>query len=120
MHSRMISIVRNLCKRLGLVSVILLTLAVVMPTTQAQACEPIREGSSLSAVITGSYGCTIEDCRDCGIACSHGCCHATSVGLPAMTPAPRVVVTAIALKGWLQMAGEPGSAGPGVERPPRA
>lgn len=120
MHSRMVSIVRNLCKRLGLVSVILLALAVVLPTTQPQACEPAREGSSLSAVIDGSDGCPVEDCRDCGTACSHGCCHATSVGLPGTTSAPRVVVTVIALNGWPQMTGEPGSAGPGVERPPRA
>lgn len=86
----MIRAARHLLRRLGLVSVLLMTLAVVLPSAEAQACAPSPDQIVAAVVVIDVDGCDAGLCGDCGAACTHGCCHAPHVAVPAASaPTPR-------------------------------
>ena len=86
----MIRAARHLLRRLGLFSVLLMTLAVVLPSAEAQACAPSPDQIVAAVVVVDADGCDAGLCGDCGAACTHGCCHAPHVAVPAASaPTPR-------------------------------
>lgn len=68
----------------------LMTLAMIMPTAEAQACAPADNEPAAAVAVLDADGCDVGECDDCGAACTHGCCHAPHVAVPA------VPVTALA------------------------
>lgn len=86
----MIKATRHWLRRLGLVSVLLMMLAVVLPSAEAQACAPAPDQAAVAVVVVDADGCDAGLCGDCGAACTHGCCHAPHVAVPAASaPTPR-------------------------------
>lgn len=63
----------------------LMTLAMVMPSSEAQACAPSAGELVAASVVLDADGCDVSECGDCGAACTHGCCHAPHVAVPAAT-----------------------------------
>lgn len=89
----MIRAARHLLRRLGLVSVLLMMLATVLPSSEAQACAPAPDQTS-AVVILDADGCDAGLCGDCGAACTHGCCHAPHAAIPvAAVPSPARIRT---------------------------
>jgi hypothetical protein len=114
----MLKTARNMLRRFGFVCTLLLTLASVMPAAAAQVCAP-GSAPAVSASIPAD-GCTLEDCRDCGLACSHSCCHAPQVGVAAEIAVPPPARRLTAPTTWTDVLGAPLGAPAGPERPPRA
>ncbi|MGQ2990844.1 MAG: hypothetical protein ACT6RD_03670 [Brevundimonas sp.] len=114
----MIKATRHWLRRLGLVSVLLMMLAVVLPSAEAQACAPSPDLTA-AAVVVDADGCDAGLCGDCGAACTHGCCHAPHVAVPAASaPTPRQDRIAIP-RGVGQAAHLVARTPDGPDRPPR-
>ena len=115
----MIRAARHLLRRLGLVSVLLMTLAVVLPSAEAQACAPSPDQAVAAVVVLDADGCDAGLCGDCGAACTHGCCHAPHVAVPAAPVVAlardRVATPHLIADSAFVVAGTPD----GPERPPR-
>jgi len=79
----MIRAARHLLRRLGFISVMLMAMAMVMPSSEAQACAPSAGEPAAVSIVLDADGCDISECGDCGAACTHGCCHAPHVAVPA-------------------------------------
>lgn len=111
--------VRNTLRRLGFISMLLLALVVAVPSAQAQGCDPYREALSQVALVSAVDSCPIDDCRDCGVVCADGCCHAPAVGVmnhAAAAMAPPVFEQPV---GWADILGAPLGERSGLKRPPR-
>lgn len=112
--------VRNILRQSTFVSMILLALAVAMLAVPARAetCAPVAEAMAVAGSNT-SEPCAPGDCGDCVIACAHGCCHASVLGVPSgvhlsLNP-PRFEAPA----GWGDSLGIPLPEQAGLLRPPR-
>ena len=110
---------RIILRRLAVVSLILLTLAGGMLAAPAQAgtCAPDREAATLT---TASVLHGPGDCRDCSVACAHGCCHAPVVGLLAATPLAPEPPRFTPPSDWADTPGIPLGERTELYRPPRA
>lgn len=117
----MLKAARDMLRRFGFIGVLLMTLASVVPAA-AEGCAPgaAQTPAVASASIQTSDSCTADGCQDCGIACSHGCCHAPHVGVMADTGVAPVAVVFQSPAAWADILGAPLRAPSGPERPPRA
>lgn len=116
--------VRNTLRRFGFVCTVVLALLVVMPTAQIQAETPsevcaVQGVFALSVAAVSPDVCPIDGCRDCGLTCADGCCHAPVVAPPVgdMSAASYAVYARPA--GWADVLGAPFGQLSGLKRPPR-
>lgn len=119
--SPMLRMAREILKRLGGLSALLIALVVIMPAMEAQACTPTASAAAGQTAITASTQTDpcADGCQDCGLACSHGCCHAPNLGAVGdATPPPSVVSLSRDL--WANNTSVPLYLPSGPERPPRA
>lgn len=96
-----------------------MTLAMVMPSSEAQACAPGMDDAAAASALLDADGCDVNECGDCGAACTHGCCHAPHVAVPAAPVVAlardRVATPHLIADSAFVVAGTPD----GPERPPR-
>ncbi|MGA0544163.1 hypothetical protein ACO2Q1_02695 [Brevundimonas sp. VNH65] len=71
---------RDILRRMGFVSALLLTLVFSLPAFESHACTD--ETPQSVAVVLADDG-TGDACSDCGPACANGCCHAPHAATPA-------------------------------------
>lgn len=71
---------REIVRRTGFVSALLLTLVFAMPAFESHACSDEQPQSVAVAVADGAPD---DACSDCGPACANGCCHAPHAATPA-------------------------------------
>ena len=111
---------RNTLRQFAFVCMILLALAAAMLAgpARAETCSPVSEAASVAAS-NPSGPCTPGDCRDCVIACAHGCCHAPVLGIPSAAPSPLAPLRFAAPAAWGDTLGIPLPERAGLLRPPR-
>ena len=109
-----------LIRRLGLVCLMLLTIAVGLPTAEAQACGSASTPEAAASAALQTAPAPDDGCGDCALACTHGCCHASHVGIVGSDPVSLLTVRTRAPASWTHVAGEPPAVIGGPERPPRA
>lgn len=86
----MLKSLREMVRRLGFVSILLLALTFAMPAFESHACAAEAPDSPQFVETVG--GADIR-CPDCGPACANGCCHAPHSSLSNdMTAAPFIAV----------------------------
>ena len=119
----MLKAARNLLRRFGFISALLLLLASVVPAAAAEGCAlGAAEMAAVSTVasVQTSDACVADGCQDCGLACTHGCCHAPHVGVMAAAEVAPVAASFKSPAAWADILGAPLRAPSGPERPPRA
>lgn len=114
----MLALSRNILRRFGFIGILLLTLAGAVPTT-AQACEPLDQSAIASASVVNTAPADSDDCGDCALVCSHGCCHGAHAAIPALDTVPLALLGFEPVKAWAHAAGDLPAAPSGLERPPR-
>jgi len=118
---RMLRTARDMLRRFGFVSAMLLALTTVTLGTEVQACAPDRSAAVAADIATTFQAdpCASRECQDCGLACAHGCCHAQHVGVVEMAAAPLAPLGFRSPAVWPDVVGAPLGASSGHERPPR-
>ena len=112
----MLKSLREMVRRLGFVSTLLLTLAFAMPAFESHACE--TEASTSVEIVDAGAG---EDaqCPDCGPACADGCCHAPHSAVSNDMATPRFVAVFGQPQAWSDSVASSLGRPDGPERPPR-
>lgn len=113
----MLNLLRKMVSRLGLVSILLLTLVFAMPAFESHACAVEAPGSV--KIFEAAAGDEIQ-CPDCGPACANGCCHAPHSALSNDLTTPRFVAVFGQPRSWGDSVASPLGRPDGPERPPRA
>jgi len=111
-------------RRFGFVSALLLALTTVTLSVEVQACAPDRDAAASAAFTVAADAvqadpCASDECRDCGLSCTHGCCHASHVGVVEITASPVAPASFRSPASWPDVLGAPLGAPSGLERPPR-
>jgi hypothetical protein len=113
----MIKALREMVRRLGFVSALLLTVAFAMPAFESHACA--AEGSGGVQVVE-TVGGADGQCPDCGPACANGCCHAPHSAMSSDLATPRFIAVFGQPQAWSDSVACPLGRPDGPERPPRA
>lgn len=114
----MLRAARILIRRLGYVSVVLLTLVFAAPAFESHACAD-ESPLSASQVAEASGGADDVQCPDCGPACANGCCHLTHSAIAPDVATPRAVSVFVRPAAWVHVAGGPLDRPAGPDRPPQ-
>lgn len=109
-----------LIRRLGFICLMLLTIAVTLPASEAQACGPTTVMDAAASTTLQNAPATDDGCGDCGLSCTHGCCHAAHVGILGGASSPLSVAHTPTPMAWAHVAGQLPAVVGGPERPPRA
>jgi hypothetical protein len=107
---------REMVRRFGFVSTLLLTLVFAMPAFETHACE--TEAPTRVEIVDARAG---EDtqCPDCGPACANGCCHAPHSAVSNDMATPRFIAVFGQPRAWSDSVASPLGRPDGPERPPR-
>lgn len=105
--------------RFGFVCALLMALAMSVLPIESQAFSPADAAATAEAALSAEP-CDLDDCDDCGMACTHGCCHAAHVGIPASPPLAMVPAETAVVNDMPPSARPPLPSPSGLERPPRA
>jgi len=116
----MFGLARHMIRRIGFVCLMLLTIAMTVPTAEAQVCAPAEATPAAGSVAMDIAPADSDGCGDCALSCAHGCCHAShvaivggdAVSLPKARPGTPAQ--------WRHMSDQPPAMVGGPERPPRA
>ena len=84
----MVKPLREMVRRFGFVSTLLLTLVFAMPAFETHACA--TESPASAQVAEVASGDDVQ-CPDCGPACANGCCHAPHSAVSNDGATPRFV-----------------------------
>ena len=109
-----------LIRRLGLLCLMLLTIAAVLPASEALACAPTSPPDAAASTALQTAPATEDGCGDCALSCAHGCCHAPHVGILGGATAPVPVADTPMLQAWTHDTGQRPAAVGGPDRPPQA
>lgn len=112
----MLSPLRQMVRRFGFVSMLLLTLVFAMPAFESHACA--TEGQASVQVAETAGGGDIQ-CPDCGPACANGCCHAPHSAVSNDLATPRFIAVFGQPRAWSDNIAPPLGRPDGPERPPR-
>lgn len=119
----MLKTARDMVRRVGFVGALLLALTTATLAVEAQACvgggEAVASASIAADIVQTADPCASRECRDCGLACAHGCCHAQHVGVVDMAAAPLKPHGFRSPASWPEVLGAPHGAPTDLERPPR-
>lgn len=118
----MIRAARDLIRRLGFVSVLLLALVFAAPAFESHACADAERPSGVMAGVAAVDAGPGDDasCADCGPACANGCCHAPHSAVATENPGPRPLPRFAQPLAWTDCAGVLMTRPSGPDRPPRA
>lgn len=115
----MLKTARDIFRRFGFVGMLVLTLAMALPVSETQACAPAPGTPPATSASAQADECGSRTCEDCGLGCSHGCCHAPHVGMAGVVPMPMTVLLVRARHACGDTDGLPAGPPDGPERPPR-
>lgn len=106
---------REMVRRFGFVSTLLLTLVFAMPAFESHACSAAPTSVEIVEAVSG------EDiqCPDCGPACANGCCHAPHSAVPNDMAKPRFIAVFGQPRAWSDIVASPLGRPDGLERPPK-
>ena len=113
----MIKALREMVRRLGFVSALLLTVAFAMPAFESHACAAEASGG---AQVVETVGAAERQCPDCGPACANGCCHAPHSAMSSDLTTPRFIAVFGQPQAWSDSVAYPLGRPDGPERPPRS
>ena len=116
----MFGLAPSLIRRLGLLCLMLLTIAAALPASEALACGPTTEPDTAASTVLQTDPATVGDgCGDCALSCTHGCCHASHVGILGGAVPPLPMADKPAPKAWTHDTGQHPAFVGGPKRPPR-
>lgn len=113
---------RDIFRRYGFIGALLVMLFVVAQPAWAAPCEPTPAVASIeqaSPASTNVDPCA-DDCEDCALFCSHGCCHPHAAALIGTAFPPAPAVRFALSEGWSNAVPAPQGRVAGPDRPPRA
>lgn len=113
----MLKPLRDMVRRFGFVSTVLLTLLFAVPAFESHACA--AEAPTSAQVVVAMSG-DDGQCPDCGPACANGCCHAPHSAVSNDVATPRFITVFGQPEAWSDSVASPLGRPAGPERPPRA
>lgn len=108
---------REMVRRIGFVSALLLTVAFAMPAFESHACAAEASGG---VQVVETVGGADGQCPDCGPACANGCCHAPHSAMSSDLATPRFIAVFGQPQAWSDSVAYPLGRPDGPKRPPRA